>query len=266
MLLASVLAGLAGGAALSGEDGGEARGGEARGGGGALSPAPGVSVPEAPGGDTAFSPAAAQGKPPAGSSLVATALGPAVRVHSRPAGARTRILRARRLGGRRLPLVFLVQERRGRWLRVHLPARPNLSTGWVRASSVGLSVTTMRIRVRLRSHRLVLLRRGRPVLRARIAKGRAVSPTPTGRYFVTDLLRPPDPDGPYGPFALGLSAHSPVYTSFQGGNGQVGLHGTDQPSALGRDVSHGCIRVANPVVTRLARLVPLGTPVDISRS
>ena len=47
----------------------------------------------------------------------------------------------------------------------------------------------------------------------KIAKGRAISPTPTGRYYVTDLIRPPDPDGFYGPYALGLSAHSPVYTT-----------------------------------------------------
>jgi lipoprotein-anchoring transpeptidase ErfK/SrfK len=112
----------------------------------------------------------------------------------------------------------------------------------------------------------VLFKGRRPVLRTKIAKGRAVSPTPTGRYFVTDLLRPPDPQGFYGPYALGLSAHSPVYTTFAGGDGQVGLHGTNQPSVLGTDVSHGCIRVANPVITRLARLVPLGTPVDISRA
>ncbi len=61
-----------------------------------------------------------------------------------------------------------------------------------------------------------------------------------------------------------LSAHSPVYTSFEGGDGQVGLHGTNQPSVLGTDVSHGCIRVANRVITRLARSVPLGTLVDIA--
>jgi hypothetical protein len=78
-------------------------------------------------------------------------------------------------------------------------------------------------------------------------------------------LRPPDPRGFYGPYALGLSAYSPVYTSFAGGDGQVGIHGTDNPGAIGRDVSHGCIRVANAAVARLARRLPLGTPVVIVR-
>ncbi len=102
------------------------------------------------------------------------------------------------------------------------------------------------------------------MLRAPIAVGRAVSPTPTGSYFVTDLLRPPDPRGFYGPYAFGLSAYSPVYTSFAGGDGQVGIHGTNTPSVLGNDVSHGCVRVANATIARLARTVPLGTPVAIT--
>jgi lipoprotein-anchoring transpeptidase ErfK/SrfK len=102
-------------------------------------------------------------------------------------------------------------------------------------------------------------------MRARIGVGRSLSPTPTGRYFVTELLRPPDPHGFYGPYAFGLSAYSPVYTSFAGGDGQVGIHGTSAPASIGHDVSHGCIRVANAVVARLARRLPLGTPVTIAR-
>jgi lipoprotein-anchoring transpeptidase ErfK/SrfK len=142
--------------------------------------------------------------------------------------------------------------------------RPNGSTGWISAGDVDLAVTRYRVEVRLHRHRLILWKGAHRVLTTKIAKGRAVSPTPKGRYFVTDLLRPPDPQGFYGPYALGLSAHSPVYTTFEGGDGQIGVHGTDQPSVLGTDVSHGCIRVANRVITRLARSVPLGTPVDIA--
>jgi lipoprotein-anchoring transpeptidase ErfK/SrfK len=161
--------------------------------------------------------------------------------------------------------MFLVERRRERWLTVRLPSRPNLSTGWLRAADVELTATPYRIEVRLRRHRLIMWHGEKRVLRATNAKGNAVSPTPIGRYYVTDLLRPPDPDGVYGPYALGLSAHSPVYTSFAGGNGQVGIHGTNRPSVLGSDVSAGCIRVRNRVITRLAKRVPLGTPVEIRR-
>jgi lipoprotein-anchoring transpeptidase ErfK/SrfK len=162
--------------------------------------------------------------------------------------------------------VFLVKRRRGSWLEAYLPTRPNRSTGWLRVRDVRLSQTAYRIQVRLRSHRLVLWKGRRAVLRTPIGTGRALSPTPTGRYYVTDLIRPPDPHGFFGPYALGLSAHSDVYTSFEGGDGQVGIHGTNRPAALGHDVSHGCIRVRNAAVSRLARAVPLGTPVDIART
>ena len=82
--------------------------------------------------------------------------------------------------------------------------------------------------------------------------------------------RPGRADGAVGrcrcalPFALGLSAHSNVYSSFEGGDGQVGIHGTNLPQAIGQDVSHGCVRVRNAVISRLARTLPLGTPVVIA--
>jgi lipoprotein-anchoring transpeptidase ErfK/SrfK len=128
---------------------------------------------------------------------------------------------------------------------------------------VRLARTDFRVVVQLKEHRLVAYAGRRAILRTRIGVGRSLSPTPTGTYFVTDLLRPPDPDGFYGPYAFGLSAYSPVYTSFAGGDGQIGIHGTDQPAALGHDVSHGCIRLRNADITRLARTLPLGTPVAI---
>lgn len=213
-----------------------------------------------------FSPEAAQ-RLPRGASIVATARKAAIRVYERPRRrAGSEWLRARRAGGKRLPLVFLVERRGDGWVKAQLPTRPNLSTGWLREADVELTATRYRIEIRLRRHGLILWRGGRRVLRATIARGKAISPTPTGRYYLTDLLRPPNPRGFYGPYALGLSAHSPVYTSFAGGNGQVGIHGTNRPSVLGTDVSAGCIRVRNRVITLLAKRVPLGTPVEISRA
>ena len=51
--------------------------------------------------------------------------------------------------------------------------------------------------------------------------------------------------------------------SFGGGDGRLGLHGTDQPATLGSDVTNGCIRVHNEAITQLAAAVPLGTPLTI---
>lgn len=214
----------------------------------------------------AFSPGTAQAPLGRYANVIARARGRSVPVFSR-AGARRpyRRVAALRVGGRPVPLVFLVRSRRPGWLRVYLPARPNRSSGWLRMRDVTLSQTTYRVRVEQRRHLLIVWRGNRLVARERIAVGKAVSPTPLGRYFVADLIRPPNPRGFYGPYALGLSAFSQVYTTFAGGNGQVGMHGTNNPSLIGKDVSHGCVRLTNRAITRLAKMLPLGTPVDIAR-
>jgi lipoprotein-anchoring transpeptidase ErfK/SrfK len=213
-----------------------------------------------------FSMRAAQAGLDRQTSIVATAREHSVLVRKQPlAGASARRVTARSSGTRRLPLVFLVERRRPGWLQVYLPVRPNRSSAWIRASDVRLAADPYRVEVRLRSHRLLAWSGSRRILTRPIAVGKALSPTPTGRYYITDLLRPPNPSGFYGPYAFGLSAHSPVFTSFEGGDGQVGIHGTNDPSVIGSDVSHGCIRVSNATITRLARLLPLGTPVTIRR-
>ena len=80
-----------------------------------------------------------------------------------------------------------------------------------------------------------------------------------------ELLQQANPSGAYGPYAFGLSAYSNVLYSFGGGPGQIGLQGTNEPGALGTNVSHGCIRISNSGISRLARILPLGTPVQITR-
>lgn len=162
------------------------------------------------------------------------------------------------------PLVVLVLDRQGDWLRVSLPVRPNGSTGWVRADDVTLSEHDYRIEVSLSGHRLRVFEGGRVVMDEPAAVGKPATPTPTGRFYTLDLLKPPNPGGDYGPFAYVLSAFSDTLTDFAGGTGEVGIHGTNQPSSLGKDASHGCIRVSNAAVTAMAELLPLGVPVDIT--
>jgi len=200
---------------------------------------------------------------PKGASVVATARGRSLRVRARPKSKRSKLLRQRRFNGQRIPLTFLVRSRRRGWVRVDLPTRPNQSRGWVRRKDVDLSFTRLRVEIRTKTRRLRLLDNKRVISSAKIGVGRSLSPTPPGRYYVTDIIRAKNPKGFYGPYALGLSAHSPVYTSFAGGNGQIGIHGTNVPSSVGTEVSAGCVRVTNDVITGLAKRVPLGTPVVI---
>jgi len=82
-----------------------------------------------------------------------------------------------------------------------------------------------------------------------------------GVFFLNSLLRPP-PGSIYGEFTYGLSAYSDVIRNWKGG-GIVGIHGTNDPSSIGRRVSHGCIRLRNADIARLVRTLPLGTLVTI---
>ncbi|MFN2606991.1 MAG: L,D-transpeptidase [Acidimicrobiales bacterium] len=162
-----------------------------------------------------------------------------------------------------VPLVFLVTSQQPDWLEVMLPMRPNGATGWVRASDVTLSTDDWRMQVELGAHRLTVWKGADVVRQETVAVGTTAAPTPTGDFYLTEVLDTGNPRGAYGPWAFGLSAFSDVYTSFAGGPGQVGLHGTNQPGLLGTDASHGCIRVANDVITALATSVPPGTPISV---
>lgn len=151
-----------------------------------------------------------------------------------------------------------------RWVLVRLPGRPNLAQGFVPASAVRLRATRTRIVVRVRARKVEVWRGGRRLARFAAAVGTGSTPTPTGLFAVQD----PVPSAPsqrsyLGPYIITLTAYSNVLKSFMGGNGLIAIHGTNATSQLGRAVSHGCIRVSNPAVTRLYRVTAPGTPVQI---
>jgi lipoprotein-anchoring transpeptidase ErfK/SrfK len=161
------------------------------------------------------------------------------------------------------PRTFLVRATKGGWVRVFLPTRPNGSQGWVKRRAVRVYTNGYRLVVRLRSNELRLWRGDRLLARYPVALGTRSTPTPRGLYYIVELLKPSNPNGSYGPFSFGLSAHSNVLKRFAGSDGRVGLHGTNQPGLIGSNVSHGCIRLRNAAVRRLAKILPLGTPVYV---
>jgi hypothetical protein len=198
-------------------------------------------------------------------AYAATATVDVVEVHDRPAGAVVHRLDHPQSSG--APLVFLVEQRsdgRPGWLQVHLPVRPNGSTGWVRAEEVRVQGLAHRLEVRVGDRELDLYEHGVLVRTFPVGIGRADTPTPGGVFYLKELLEPPDPDGAYGPYAFGLSGFSATLESFAGGEAVIGLHGTDDPASVGRETSSGCIRLRNEDITELARTLPLGTPVEIS--
>jgi len=212
----------------------------------------------APTGPPATSPAAT---PDPHRSVVAEAVVPAVRVFDEPGGERTHTLDNPTETG--APLVFLVEHEGEGWHRVLLPVRPNGSTGWVRDEDVSLAAHRFRVEVELARHRIRVWKAGEVFLKAPIAVGTEDTPTPGGRFYIKELLRPPDPNSIYGAYAYGLSGFSNVYRSFNGGEGVIGIHGTNDPSVIGTDVSAGCIRMTNEDIEKLVPVLPLGTPVDI---
>jgi hypothetical protein len=165
-----------------------------------------------------------------------------------------------------LPEVYLVLRSRrdadGRiWLEVRVPMRPNGRKGWVRRDALGsLHTVTTRLRVSRGALRATLYRSGRRIWSSRIGVGKPSTPTPGGRFWIRERLR--SLGRMYGPWAFGTSAYS-VLSDWPGG-GVVGIHGTDEPQLLPGRVSHGCIRVPNAALDRLAHLMPTGTPVLIS--
>jgi lipoprotein-anchoring transpeptidase ErfK/SrfK len=148
------------------------------------------------------------------------------------------------------------------WYRVQLPIHPNGATGYVRAGDITLTAVDTRIEVDLAHRRLTLYRAGRRALTATVAVGSAATPTPTGRYYVNQRLVPADPNGPFGPGAIGISAFSTVLTGWVQG-GPIAIHGTDEPWSIGHAVSNGCVRLPNATLERVFRLALAGTPVII---
>ena len=166
------------------------------------------------------------------------------------------------------PVLFgVLSQRTGRachaaWYRVQLPTTPNGATGWVPASAVRLFRVETRIVVDLSARRLVAYRRGRKVLETPVSVGTPQTPTPSGRFYVDERFVLTSADGPFGPAALGISAHSDVLHDWVQ-DGPIGIHGTDEPSLIGQAASHGCVRLANDAMRRLFALAPAGTPVVI---
>lgn len=163
-----------------------------------------------------------------------------------------------------IPQVFLVEsQRKDGWVKVLLAERPNGSTGWVHASDVQLTPNPYRLKVSLGDHKITVLQGTTSTYDGPVAIGAANTPTPPGTYYTRVLIQAPDPNTVYGPFAYGLSAHSDVLTEFNGGDAEVGVHGNNDPSVLGKSVTHGCVRMANDEIVKLSKVLPLGTPVEI---
>ncbi|MGH2864965.1 MAG: L,D-transpeptidase [Solirubrobacteraceae bacterium] len=149
------------------------------------------------------------------------------------------------------------------WVQIEFPARPDGQTGWVpRGALESFHTVDGYLLVDRATLRATLFSDGRAIFTAPIGVGKASTITPPGRFYVMEKLITLD-DPEYGPFALGTSAYAPTLTEWPGG-GVVGIHGTDEPQLIPGRPSHGCVRMRNVDITRLWKLIAVGTPIEIT--
>jgi hypothetical protein len=201
---------------------------------------------------------------PGGHVIVQVRPGHALALRSRPFGpVLARVGSTTQFGS---PQSFsVVGTRRGRWLAVTEAGVGNNRVVWVDARAGGLRYqrTGLELDVDLSARTLTVTRDGAVLRRLSVGVGRAGSPTPTGRFAVTDKLRGSAYSAAYGCCILALSAIQPNLPAGWSGGNRIAIHGTLSAGDFGRAVSAGCVHARDTDLRYLMRAVPLGTPVVI---
>jgi lipoprotein-anchoring transpeptidase ErfK/SrfK len=183
----------------------------------------------------------------------------------------TTVLASRPITGARtgMPVIANKIDKRGRrWMRVRLPGRvigkpTPPRTGWISASATNHYSSPWHVVVSRSARHAYVYRDGKQVKDFQVIVGKPSTPTPSGKFFVEENIRMPS-SAAGAPFALALSARSKVLQEFEGGPGQIALHGLENVGGdMGTAQSHGCVRVGNTDVTWLAKHIGQGVPVTI---
>jgi lipoprotein-anchoring transpeptidase ErfK/SrfK len=159
------------------------------------------------------------------------------------------------------PTILAVNRRKPGWVLVRTSVSKH-HTGWLATGSGVLFSQPRTLVIDLSRRALTVFHRGKPTNVYRVAIGAPGTETPTGRFAVTDRLTV-KPGTPYGCCILALTAHQPKIAQGWGGGDRVAIHATPDTSALGKAVSHGCVRASNRALRQLMRAVRLGTPVTV---
>ncbi len=164
-----------------------------------------------------------------------------------------------------LPVLGRVGRGERSWLHVRLPGRPNSHTGWISSFHTRNTSTKWHIWVTLSARRVTIYQDGRIRRQFRAVVGKPSTPTPRGQFFIEEALALSLRESG-APFALATSARSDVLHEFDGGPGQIAIHGTDNlPGAPGSAASHGCVRLSTANITWMSRRIGSGVPLTITR-
>lgn len=168
-----------------------------------------------------------------------------------------------------LPVLATTKDAAGNaWLKVRLPGRvfnrrKPPASGWITAVNTRRSTLRWHLVVDVHARRVLAYRDGHLMRSFSAIVGAPATPTPLGQFFVEERLRMPV-GLPGGPYALATSARSNVLQEFEGGPGQIALHGVNGIGGqMGTAVSHGCIRLTTQAISWLAQYVTAGVPLTI---
>jgi L,D-transpeptidase catalytic domain len=151
----------------------------------------------------------------------------------------------------------------GKWGQVQIPYVSPRRNGWIRLEGLKRARTWFAVHVDLSAHRVTVTKAGRKLFSFPAAIGSPTSPTPPGRYFVSDRI-PFWRGSALGSFAFGISGIQPRLPIGWNGGNQLAIHGTNDMSLIGTSSSAGCVRVSEKALAEMKPLLLLGTPVIIS--
>jgi L,D-transpeptidase catalytic domain len=201
---------------------------------------------------------------PSGHLVAYVRAGHAVALRSEPSGRVLASLGPRTEFGSARAL-SVVRERRGRWLGITTPLLPNGKLGWVDARSGAFRYwrAAVELEIDLSRRQLAVRRDDEVVRRVVVSIGRPGSPTPAGRFAVTDKLPGARYSSAYGCCILALSGTQPNLPPGWTGGDRLAIHGTPDQGSVGGRESAGCLQARDADLRRLMTAVPLGTPVRI---
>lgn len=192
--------------------------------------------------------------------VVEVVAGSRVEIHDSPGGAV--VARAGAKGELGSTSAYWVRRRSGEWLGVPTPEMPNGELGWIRGTPGPLRdhFVDDALLVDLSERRASHFEAGEEVRGWTVSIGSSETPTPTGRFAVTDTFRG-GLNPVYGCCALALTATQGSLPDYWPGGDRIAFHGTEGP--LGEAISNGCLRSSDAVLRELVGEVPIGTPVLI---
>jgi lipoprotein-anchoring transpeptidase ErfK/SrfK len=164
--------------------------------------------------------------------------------------------------GFKSPTILAVAARKPGWVLVRTSLEHH-HVGWLPLSAGALFSQPRTIVIDLSRRTLMVFHRGKLTDRYKVAVGTDATPTPRGKFAVTDRLRTGDPASDYGCCILALNAHQPKIAQGWGGGDRVAIHATPHTWTLGNAVSHGCVRSTNAALRQLMLHVRIGTQVTI---